>query len=82
MCGRRVQRARLSIQYVQIKTLPLDDPKRAEIIDRFFEVVKREGIIDLGHSIVPKVESGSKFLTIYGHCMPADFKAYLENGGR
>jgi len=79
---RRVQAARLSIQYVQIKTLPTDDPRRAEVIDRFFKVIDQQGIIDIGHAIIPRVETGSKFLTIYGHAMPSDFKAYLDAGGR
>jgi hypothetical protein len=78
---RRVQLARLSIQYVQIKTLP-DGARRQEITDRFFGVIEREGIVDIGHAIIPRVETGSKFLSIYGHVMPQDFKAYLDGGGR
>jgi pyruvate/oxaloacetate carboxyltransferase len=43
----RVRVARLPIQYVQISTLPKDDPKRQKLIDRFFEVVDKAGITNI-----------------------------------
>ena len=43
----RVYVARLPIQYVQISTLPEDDPERQKLIDRFFEVADRAGITNI-----------------------------------
>jgi hypothetical protein len=43
----RVRVARLPIQYVQISTLPKDDPKRQKLIDQFFEVADKAGITNI-----------------------------------
>ena len=79
---RRVRTARLGVQYVQIRTMQADDPRRAEIIDKFFKAVKDEGIVDMGHAILPKFDGCSEILKIYNHPTPGDFMKFLENGGR
>jgi len=43
----RVLVARLPIQYVRISNLPADDPKRKEIMQKFFEVVDKGGITNI-----------------------------------
>ena len=37
----RVRGARLPIQYVRISTSPPDDPRRAQIVEKFFKVVEK-----------------------------------------
>ena len=43
----RIHVARLPIQYVEISTIPEDDPKRNEIIAQFFEMVDKAGITNI-----------------------------------
>jgi len=47
----RVLVARLPIQYVRIANLSPDDPKRAQIIKKFFEVVDKEGITNINEGM-------------------------------
>jgi hypothetical protein len=47
----RVLVARLPIQYVRISNLPADDPKREEIIGKFFDVTDKEGITSINEGM-------------------------------
>lgn len=47
----RVLVARLPIQYVRISNLPADDPKRKEIIQKFVDVVNKEGITNINEGM-------------------------------
>jgi len=47
----RVLVARLPIQYVRISNLSADDPKRAQIIEKFFDVVDKEGITNISEGM-------------------------------
>jgi len=64
----RVKIARLELQYAQIRLLPKDDPKRADVMAKFFDVMRRGGIREIGYGFVPGVR----------HAGPEDFKAWLE----
>ena len=68
----RVKIARLEPQYALIRTLPNEDPRRAQIIEQFFATVNRAGILEIGYYIIPGVR----------HCLTTDFKAYLDKGGQ
>ncbi len=46
----RVKIARLSIQYVEITTMPPDNPKRQPLVDHFFEIADKAGISYLGEA--------------------------------
>jgi len=69
---RRVRIARLEVQYAEIRVLPPGDPRRAEIIRRFFPAVKQAGVKTIGGFILPgqwmtRVEDFRKFLEEGGH---------------
>lgn len=44
---KRVQKARLSIRYVQLSNMSKDHPKRQEFIDQFFDDVREAGITEI-----------------------------------
>ena len=46
----RVKVARLSIQYVEIMTMSVDNPKRQPLVDHFFEIADKAGISYLGEA--------------------------------
>ena len=46
----RVKVARLSIQYVEIITMPRDNPERQGLVDHFFEIADKAGISYLGEA--------------------------------
>ena len=63
----RVKIARLGIQYEKLRTMPVDNPERPELMKCFFEVIQKAGISEIAYSM-------------YGarHCTPAKFREYLE----
>ena len=63
----RVKVARLGVQYEKLRTMSKDDPERAAVMKKFFDVVQRAGISEVAY-----ISYGAR------HCTPAKFREYLQ----